>query len=113
MYREISEKELFERGFVQVEKSPFETDSVDRVYQKCYRDGHRKRYFLNVKHYKLIHPVTKEDLSGYEISGQFYLKGNHNAVNMNFLFSTIDEVENTIEKMFSVGIFENYDEDEV
>ena len=104
----ISESELINRGFAEYQPSEF--DSCNKCYQKRYRDkeGHTA-FFLDVKHYELVHPTTKEDMSGDEVSGQFYLKGNHNAVNMSFLDSTVDEVEQFITSLFEAGLLENYE----
>ena len=105
----IIEEELINKGFIEYPKSPLHSESVTNCYQKRYRDDKGTKYFIDVCYYKLIHPTTKEDLSGYEISGQFYLKDNHNAVNMDFLDSTITEVEQFIDKLFELDILECYE----
>ena len=106
----MNKDEILNRGFTEYSKSPFDSPSCDALYQKLYRgkDG-EKRYFLNIKHYSMTHPTTKEDLSGYEIDTQLYLKGSHNAVNIKFLDDNLDEAEKFIETLFSNNIVENYE----
>ena len=104
---EIIEKELEEKGFISYKPSSYER--CEKCWQKCYRDKKGKKYFIDVKYWKLIHPTTQDDLSGYEVSGQYYLKGNHNAVNMSFLDSSITEVEQFIDKLFELDLLEYYE----
>lgn len=100
---------LINNGFKEYNKTQFDSSAVDHCYQKCYSDSLGKRYFIDVKHYALIHPYTEADLSGYEVSGQFYLKDSHNAVNMNFLDSDVNEVEEFIDKLFDEELLEHYE----
>ena len=109
MNNDITVELLKEKGFVEYEKSIIEHDSVDHVYQKMYGDQLGKKYFLDVKHYNLRHPYTHEDLSGYEIIGQLYLKDSHNAVNIEFLESDIDEAEKFIDSLFNKKLVEYYE----
>lgn len=109
MNNTITEKLLKEKGFTEYTKSSFDSSSVDHVYQKMYRDKIGKKYFINVKHYKMYHPATFEDLSGYEVSTQVYLKENHNAINLDFIDSDIDEAESVIDKLFEIGLLDYYE----
>ncbi len=102
-----NEQEIIDKGFYQCDVPAF--SRANKMWQKRYKDGKNTKYFLNIDYYKLTHPTTREDLSGYEISSQVYLKGNHNAVNLTFLDSSIEEAEATIDKMFEDGILENYE----
>ena len=105
----ITHEWLINNGFKEYSRSPIDSEAIDHVYQKSYRDERGKKYFLEVKHWKLVHPITNEDLSGYEVSGQFYLKGNHNAVNISFINSDVDEAEEFIEKLFDNNMLEYYE----
>ena len=111
MKNKIIEEELIDKGFIEYPKSPLQSETLTHFYQNKYRDEKGIRYFIDVCYYSLIHPTTKEDLSGYEVSGQFYLKGNHNAVNMDFLDSTITEVEQFIDKLFELDLLEYYEQE--
>ena len=103
----LTRKELFERGFKEYKPTVF--DNADKCYQKCYRDGNTKKYFLDVKHYSIKYPHTHEDLGGYEISTQVYVKGTHTAINIKFLNDDIDEAEKFIDELFEVGQLEPYE----
>ena len=104
----ISLQDLIDKDFIEY-GIPF-GESCDKYYQKKYKDGRGIKYFLEVKHYTLIHPITKEDLSGYEVSGQFYLKGSHEAVNMEFLDSSIEKAEEFVNTLFDNNLLEYYEE---
>ena len=103
----LTRKELIERGFTEYKPASFE--NADKCYQKCYRDGNTKKYFLDVKHYSIEHPYTHEDLSSYEISTQVYVKGTHTAINIQFLNDDIDEAEKLINELFEAGQLEPYE----
>ena len=107
----IIEQELIDKGFTEYKPTMFD-NNADKCYQKRYREGKNTKYFIDVKHYTIIHPTTKEDIGGYEVSGQYYLKDSHNAINMSFLDSTITEVEEFIDKLFEIDLLENYEEEE-
>ena len=106
----IIEQELIDKGFTEYKPTIFDR-SADKFYQKRYRDGKNTKYFIDVTHYTIIHPTTKEDIGGYEVSGQYYLKGSHDAINMTFISSTVTEVEEFIDKLFEMGLLENYEEE--
>lgn len=105
----IIAKELEEKKFNSYNKSEFDSDSVVKCWQKKYRDTRGIKYFIDVKLYEIIHPVSKEDIGGYEVSCQLYLKPNHDAVNLSFLDSTITEVEKFIEDLFELDKLEYYE----
>lgn len=106
------EKELKEKNFHEYKPSSIESPSVDKCWQKRYDDEQgNKRYFLDVKHYKLRHPTLGTDLSGYEVYTQLYMKGSHNAFNINFLDgTTITEAEQFIDELFESGKLDNYED---
>ena len=106
----INEKYILDKGFYEVEVPRYESNSVDKMFYKSYRDKDgNKRNSLEIVHYDLTHPTTGADLSGYEIKGQVYLTGSHNAVNLNFLEPDIEEAEMFIDKLFEAGLIENYE----
>lgn len=109
MKNDVEVNSLLEQGFVEYSPNPYLDNNVDHLYQKCYRDDFGKKYYLTIKHYNLTHPTTGADLSGYEISGQFYLKGNQNAINMTFLDSDVAEAEKFINKLFELNLLEYYE----
>lgn len=108
------EKVLQEKGYIQYsyDHNRYSKDHSDKFYQKRFRDGKNTKYFINAYHYVLSHPFTKEDLSGWEYEGQYYITGTHTAVNMKFLTEDIDEVENFIDKLYKDGYIEDYDREE-
>ncbi len=109
MISDMTHEWLIDNGFIEYDITEFDSAAVDHFYQKCYKDDFGKKYYLEVKHYVLFHPYTGEDLSGYEVSGQFYLKNSHNAVNMSFLNSHVNEVEDFIEKLFDNNMLDYYE----
>lgn len=109
MNRDITVEWLKDNGFNEYSKSWLDSENVDHLYQKMYKDNMGKKYFIDVKHYKLYHPSTFEDLSGYEVSTQVYLKDSHNAINLNFIDSDVTEAEKLIEKLFEIGVLEYYE----
>lgn len=68
----IDEKTLLEHGYVEYRKSPFESENVEKVYQKCFWDNHGRKYFLDVKKWEdFKHPHTgKKFPGGYEFETQ-------------------------------------------
>lgn len=110
MRKNLTEEEILSHGFVDCGKPQF--GSADKFYQKCYKDEDRSRkYFLDIYHYTLTHPTTREDLSGYELETQLYLKGTHEAVNMTFLNDDIDAAEEFINKLFELDMLDYYERD--
>lgn len=105
----IISDEIKEKEFNEYKKSSIESDAVVKCWQKKYKNTRGIKYFIEVKLYEIIHPTTREDIGGYEISCQLYLTPNHDAVNMTFLDSTISEVEEFIEKLFEIGKLEYYE----
>lgn len=105
----MTEKQLIDYGFKEYEPTQF--DKCDKCFQKCYRgmDG-SKKYFIDAKYYKIIHPTTHEDIGGWEYSTQVYVKGTHDAINMNWLNEdSFEDFIGVIEDMFATGILEPYE----
>ena len=44
-----------------------------------------------------------------EFEGQYYKKGNHNAMNITFIDWKLEEVEEWLDKMFEAGMLEHYE----
>ena len=109
MTKFITHEWLIENGFEEYDIPFFESNIVDHFYQRCYKDNSGKKFFLNVKHWSFTNPMTGEDNDGYNVSGQFYLKGNHNAINIDFLDSDVDEAEEFIEVLFDHDLLDYYE----
>lgn len=108
----IDEKTLLEHGYVEYRKSPFESENVEKVYQKCFWDNHGRKYFLDVKKWEdFKHPHTgKKFPGGYEFETQLYEKGSHNPVNLLFLSGwSLDAVEAFVAKMFDADLLDYYE----
>lgn len=110
MRGKLTKDELLNKDFKPFEPNYLDSPSCDGCYQKLYRDNlGNKKYFLDVKHYSMTHPTTREDLSGFEISTQVYKNGNHEAINITFLNDNIDDAEEFINKLFEYNLIENYE----
>ena len=96
-------------GFTSYKSGPF-NDPADEYWQKCYRDSEgNKMFFLDVKHYTIIHPITHADLGGYEINTQLYRRGSHDAIDIKFHDDNIDNALEIINTLFDMGLVENYE----
>lgn len=107
MYCNLSEKEILENGYNEYE--PSKLSFANRAWQKVIKDNIGKRYFIDIEYYNMTHPSTKDDLSGYSIKSQVYLKDNHNALNLEFLDSSIEEAEEFIDNLFNEGKLDYYE----
>ena len=106
----MTEKQLVEYGFHQIYEHPI-YENADAYYQKCYRgmDG-SKKYFIEAKHYTIIHPTTGDNLGGWEYSTQVYAKGTHDAIDMKWLDEdSFEDFIGIIEDMFASGLLEPYE----
>ena len=109
MGNELDREMLEKLGFKQYEKAPFESPSCDECWQKMYSDEYGKKYYLNVKHYDIVHPTTKEQIGGYEVETQVYTKKYHNAIDIKFLSDDIGEAEEFVEGLFDNNIVEYFE----
>ena len=105
----LNKELLIELGFTPYSKSRFDSPSCDECWQKLYRDEYGKKYYLDVKHYDIVHPVTKEQIGGYEVETQVYTKKDHNAINIKFLNGDINEAEKFVETLFKEDLIEYYE----
>jgi hypothetical protein len=110
MNNKLTKEILLGKGFNEYKPSQFDSSSCDECWQKCYKDETGKKYFLDVKHYSMTHPTTKEFIGGYEIETQVYLKGSHDAINIKFLNDSIEDAENFINNLFEQNMIENYED---
>lgn len=110
MNNKMTKELLLEKGFNEYKPTQFDSSSCDECWQKCYKDETGKKYFLDVKHYNMTHPTTKEFIGGYEIESQIYLKGSHDAINIKFLNDSIEDAENFVNKLFKYNLIENYED---
>ena len=109
MNNTLTREDILSRGFKEYKPSEFDPSSCDECYQKLYKDENGKKYFMNIKHYTLIHPTTREDIGGYELECQLYIKDTHDSFNIKFLEDDIDEAENLIEFLFDSGKLDYYE----
>lgn len=106
----MNKEMLEELGFKQYEKTYLDSPACNGCWQKLYRDDKGKKYFLDVKHYDLVHPTTGDQIGGYEIETQVYLKGSHDAINIKFLNDNLEEAEKFVEFLFKEGKLDYYEE---
>ena len=106
---DLNKEVLEELGFIQYNIPRFESPSCDECWQKTYRDEYGKKYFLDVKHYDIVHPTTKKQIGGYEVETQVYTKKDHNAINIKFLDGDVKEAEKFIETLFKEDLIEYYE----
>lgn len=112
----ITEKDLLDNGFEEFSPSPLlKAKNIKKCYQKTIRDNNDRRlYFIDALGIDFGTNKARPDLSGiqYELSGQYYFKGTHDAVNMTFIGMEIKEVEERLNEMLKKDIIEPYDLDE-
>lgn len=103
------DEHLIEKGYKQYEPTQFdERGFVVARFQKRFDDEHGKKYFIDVvKHSWDLVPEHKRDKwwkeFTYEYEVQVTFGKDKNALNLNFFSSwTIEEVEEYMEKFFSV-----------
>lgn len=104
---------LLEKGFERFEPSNLDNEGISDKYSKRYTDEKGKKYFIVVNKWKpWIHPHTKEEFGpSYDYDVQLYSKDTHDPINLNFFASwDIDRVEDYVEKLFSTGLFDYYEE---
>lgn len=109
----IDDQYLIDQGFTRYDKTPYDNDSVECIYQKCYKDDIGKKYFINIKKWKpWTHPYTEAvQPTTYEYGIQLYKKDSHDAINLLF-HSTwkLTDVEMYLDAMWNTGLFDYYEE---
>lgn len=84
-------------------------DGVATMFQKKYYDDKGVKYFIDIKIWDWTYTDRIPEDYHVEFEGQYYKKGNHNAVNMTFIDWKLEEVEEWIENLFNNGFLEHYE----
>lgn len=107
---EETKEYLLNNGFYEFPLGDSAHHLVTANFQKKYTDEIGKKYFINVDvwDWRMFADVD----ANYSISfkGQFYQSGTHNALNIDFLYWNLEQVESFIENMFNAGFIEYYEE---
>lgn len=110
----MNDEYLINRGYNKYKRSAFDPDSVECIFQKCFKDEVGKKYFITVK--KWSWKQFRDRLHDYpEITYEYYIqmysKDDHKTIDITFFKEwTIEEVEDEIERMFSTGRYDYYEE---
>ena len=108
----ITDELLLDNGFTRYNPSPFSPEAV-YCFQKCYRDENGiRKYFIDVTKYDFSFTDRVTEDYVYEISGQYYQKGTHDAINMTFIGWELEDVESFLESLLAAGFIEKYEENE-
>lgn len=99
----MTEQDLINAGYHEYKRTPFDSEFVEKNFQKCIRDKNGRKYFIDAhKYMDMKHPYTDETIvGGFEFTTQLTHKDYDKPVNMNFFCGwTIEEVEKTIELLW-------------
>lgn len=100
-------------GFKQYEPSPFDSEGICANFQKKILDKDGKiMYFLDAKIWDWSWTDRIKENFHIEYYVQLYKKGNHNALDIEFLDWTDEEVEKWVQKLFDNNMVENYEIEE-
>lgn len=109
-------EEVLERGYKEYPPATVIYPHSTRMFQKRFRDEQgRTKYFIDVNMYpEFIHGYNGEVFGPtFEMALQMYRKGTHDPINILFFSSwELEDVEQFVEKMFSSGDFDYYDEED-
>jgi len=109
----ITDKELYDKGFMKYNRTPYQRDGVICNFQKCYRDPEKgnRLFFLDVHKWDFSSERIP-DIYTYEITAQLYKKGNHDFFDITFGADfTVEDAEEFIYKLFEYGMIEPYEKD--
>ena len=84
-------------------------DGVATMFQKKYIDEIGVKYFIDIKIWDWTYTDRVPENYSVEFEGQYYKKGNHNAMNITFIDWKLEEVEEWLDKMFEAGMLEHYE----
>lgn len=108
----ITDKDLLSQGFKEFKPGPFDSEHVEKCFQKCIRDEYGIRYFITVRKWmSFVHPYTGEVTpSQYESSVQLYQCGNQEALDLLFHSNwEMEDIEAALNKIWDTGLFSHYD----
>lgn len=107
--------DLLDHGYNDYKPGPFDGDCVTRCYQKAFRDGDYRKYFLTWHEWdfsKYADPRHPE-LLDHTFEGETQLTTTDGyVINITFLSGwKREKAEKFMEKLFNTGWFEKYDHD--
>ena len=111
----MTEQDLINAGYKEYSKTPFDSEFIEKNFQKCIHDDNGRKYFIDAhKYIDMKHPYTGEMIEGgFEFTVQFNHKEYDKPVNMNFFCGwTIEEVEKSAEELWQLMFryYERYGE---
>ena len=106
---------IVSKGYKEFEPTSFDNSSVIKCFQKRFDDKIGKKYFITIKKWDWtwINDMHKSHMPpySYEFIIQLYQKGTHAPININFFSGwNLDDVEEYIEKIWNLNIFDYYEE---
>lgn len=101
---------LIPMGFREYKPTPFDNDGICACFQKRIDDENGKMFFIDAKiwDYSWTNKVKENYHIAYET--QLYKKGTHDAVSLDFIDWTEEQVEDFVKKMFHAKLIEHYEE---
>lgn len=110
MIKKYNDDYFLNKGFTRFERTRFQSSGVAYNFQKKYLDEFgNKKYFIDIAKYDWTWTDKIDWDYSYEISGQFYKRGTHDAVNMEFISWELEDVEIFLDEMLSLGLIEPYE----
>ena len=110
---EMTDELFLESGFREFAPGPLDSRGVERCFQKRYDDEDGKKYFITVRKWsEQRHPHTGTVFPEcYEYDVQLYHgEDKGDALDLKFHSSwTLDDVEETLERIWNLGCFEYYE----
>lgn len=106
----INDQYFLKRGFREYPRTCFQSQYVEKFFQKCYKDEKGKKYFIDVLKYpEMCIPGRETIPASYEYSVQIRNK-NGDAIDLLFHSSwKLKDVEKYMEKLFKNRMFEYYE----
>lgn len=108
----MTDKAFLSKGFSEFRPTAFDSNGVEKCFQKRYDDELGKKYFITVRKWSaMLHAYTGvESPPSYEYEVQLYKKGSHDALDLMFHSSwNLEDVEAYVEAMWGTGLFEHYE----
>ena len=107
MMQNITEELLIKNGYKEFKPSPYEGPNCTKMFQKCFCEGNKKLYFIDVKKWEF--DVHGKNEVHWEAFVQLYASGSHEAMDVEFLNGwTLDSIERYVRKIYDIG-FEPYE----
>lgn len=108
----MNDKFLIDNGFTEFRPNRFNSDGVEKCFQKRYDNKIGKKYFITINKWKeMKHPYTGEVWGpSYEFTTQLYKKDTHEAVDILFHSNwKLEDVEEYLSFLFDTGRFDYYE----